>query len=189
MFFLLYLFWKKLKEDYAASIIFTTAVYSSIGVLAGYLVSLRFFSEWWFYWEVLFLVAGLLIGVLRFRLRVFEILEAATVSFLPWFSFIFLKDSILNQSILSLLFSIFLMILLAFFFFLDKHYKRFTWYKSGKIGFSGMTTLGTLFLIRALVGAFNLPMLSFVGKSDSILSAIISFSAFLMVYNLSRSTN
>lgn len=189
IFFLLYFFWKKLKEDYASTIIFTTAVYALLGVLVGYLISLEFFSQWWFFWETLFLFVGLVVGVLRFKLRIFEILEAATVSFLPWLSFIFLKDSISNQSLISLVAFVFLLLLLFLFFFLDKHYKRFTWYKSGKIGFSGMTTLGVFFLIRAVVGAFNLPMISFVGKLDSVLSAVISFIAFLMVYNLSRSTN
>lgn len=189
VFFVLFLFWKRLKEDYASGIIFTTAIYSILGTLAGYFIASKFFPAWWFYVEAIFLMLGFLLGVLRYKLRFFEVLEALVISYIPWIAFIFLKDSIQSQNIASLFVFLYFLILFITFFVLDKHYKRFVWYKSGRIGFSGLTILGALFLARALVGAFNLPVLSFVGESDAIVSAIIAFVSFLMIYNLSRSTS
>jgi hypothetical protein len=189
LFIFLFLFWKRLKEDYASSIIFTSAFYMILGVFAGSIISDRFFPAWWFWADFLGIILFLFLGIFRFKLRVFETLEAAVISFLPWLSFVFLEDSIKKTSTQSLFGFLGILFLISIFFLLDKSYKRFTWYKSGRVGFSGMTTLGTFFLTRALVASFVPNMLSLVGKFESILSAMLAFFAYLMVFNLARETS
>ena len=102
-------------------------------------------------------------------------------------SLIFLQDVIINRSWFSLSVFIFIIITITLYLFLSKQYKRFRWYKSGKVGFAGLTTLGFIFLVRGLTALWVPFMLSFVGVMDAFISVIISVVAFGMVYNLSRS--
>ncbi|RLC32745.1 hypothetical protein DRH13_01185 [Candidatus Woesebacteria bacterium] len=181
-----FLFWKKLKEDYDSESIFTFAVFIVAGVGIFSFVSLKLLPQWWFWADCLGATLGFLLGRLKFKFRFFESLEAATIGLLPWLSFIFLQDSISNTSLPTLLAFIVLLLVIAFYVFLDAHYKKLTWYKSGKVGFSGLTTLGILFLIRTAVAAGFPSMLSFLGPIDSIISGVIAFTSFLLVFNLSR---
>lgn len=184
----LFIFWKKLKEDYLSDNIFFTAFYSLIGLFFGGLLSLKLFPEWWF-WEVtVFSFLGLIIGILRFKLRVYEVVEAYIIAVLPWFSLFFLTDSIVNSSIYSFLGFSFLTLLVGFYYFLDTHYKNFAWYLSGRVGFSGLSVLGVFFLARAALAPISADVLSLAGKLDSIVSGIFAFVVFLLIYNLAKTS-
>ncbi|MGB6881761.1 MAG: hypothetical protein WBD86_00440 [Microgenomates group bacterium] len=182
----LFIYWKKLKEDYASKNVFTAAFYILIPIgLAGFL-SAKFFPAWWFWADLLGISLGFTVGVIKFKFRFFENLEAAVIAILPWLSFVFLQDSILTSSLSSLIGFVVIVATIVLYTFLDAHYKKFTWYKSGKVGFAGLTTLGVFFLIRAAVAASFPFVLSFLGPIDSIISGMISFLAFLLVFNLAR---
>ena len=184
--FFFFLFWKKLKEDYDSESIFTFAVFITAGIGIFSFVSQRILPQWWFWANCIGVVLGFILGRLKFKFRYFESLEATTIGLLPWLSFVFLQDAISNTNLSSLIAFIVLLLVMAFYAFLDAHYKKFTWYKSGKVGFSGLTTLGVLFLIRTAVAAGFPSMLSFLGPIDSIISGVIAFTSFLLVFNLSR---
>lgn len=184
--FFFFLFWKKLKEDYDSESIFTFAVFIAVGIGIFSFISQSMLPQWWFWASCLGVILGFILGKLKFKFRFFESLEATTIGLLPWLSFVFLQDAISNTSLPSLIAFIVLLLVIAFYTFVDAHYKKFTWYKSGKVGFSGLTTLGLLFLIRAAVAATFPSMLSFLGPIDSIISGVIAFTSFLLVFNLSR---
>ena len=145
-----------------------------------------FLTAWWFWLSLLSVLVALFLAIKRYRLRVFETLEAQVISLLPWLSLLFLADSIINSNIHSLVGFILITLLIILFFIFDKHYKRFTWYKSGRVGFSGLTILGLFFLIRALVALKFDNVLSFSGKNEVYFSAVLAFSSFLILFNLSR---
>lgn len=182
----LFLFWKRLREDYASEFIFSTGFLTILAMFAILYIGNRFYQEWWFWFSLLGVTIGLSAGVLLFKLRIFEVVEAATMGLLPWFALTFMADSIRFSSLLSLggtLVALSFFVLLLFF---NAHYKSFSWYRSGRVGFSGLTTLGLFFLMRASVAITFPHVLSFVGKADSLVSAVFAFICFLGVYNLSK---
>lgn len=183
----LFLFWRRLREDYAVNVIFNTAFYMLLGAAAGYLSSWLLFSSWWFWVSFFGISLGLSLGILRYRLRIFETVEASVISLLPWFGFTFLIDLINNKNTTSGLGATVITALIVTFFLLDKHYKSFSWYKSGRVGFSGLTILGLFFLARAAIAASISNVLSFSGKYEVFLSAVLAFVSFLLVFNLARS--
>lgn len=183
----LFTLFRRMKEDYANDIIFTTSFYILLGIGAGNLVSRFNLSTWWFWLESLGISLGLTVAIIRYKLRFFEVFESSFVSLLPWFSLVFLADSVINSSLASFLAFVATLGILTLFYYLEASYKNFVWYSSGKAGFSGMTTFATFFLLRGLLAYFFPFVLSFVGRFDSLISGIIALIAFYEVYNLSRS--
>lgn len=183
----LFFFWRRLREDYPTNQIFSTAFFMLSGVLGGWLISREFFPAWFFWAQALGASLGFLVGTFHFKFRLHESLEAAAVSFLPWLAFYFLKDASLSASIVSLGGFLFCLFLLALFYVLDVHYKRFTWYRSGRVGFAGLTVAGLFFLTRAAVAAFYPYVLTFAGRAEAIPSGVVAFIFFLLIYNLSKS--
>lgn len=186
VFLFLFLFWRRLKEDYASSQIFTTAFYILLGIFLASGVSIYFFPSWWFWLELVAALVGIVVAVWRFRLRFFEVLEAFILAILPWFGFVFVWDFIRAGSQISALASGVIVLLIGLFYFLDSHYRGFTWYQSGRVGFSGMTVAGIFFLIRVAVAVGSFGVLSLVNGKDSILSGITAFLCFLAVYSLAK---
>ena len=182
----LFIFWKRLKEDYIGNQIFGSAFIVLAILTIVKLITTYFLAAWWFWLSMLAVSAALLLAIKRYRLRVFETLEAQVISLLPWLSLLFLADSIINSNTYSLVGFILITLLIILFFIFDKHYKKFTWYESGRVGFSGLTILGLFFLIRALVALKFDNVLSFSGKNEVYLSAVLAFSSFLVLFNLSR---
>lgn len=181
-----FLFWRKEKEDYLPNQIFTTFFLILLGVSLFLLISKFFLPGAWFWLSMLGFMAGFFLSALKLGLRIYETLEAALASVLPWLSFSYLSDSITSTSWFSLIgFGI---TLGTFFLYLslNTRYKNFSWYKSGRIGFAGLTSIGIYFLIRGLIAIFFPFVLSFVGDFEPILSGIAAFAFFSMVFNLSR---
>src|SRR3989344_5358266 len=98
----LFFFWRRLREDYPANQIFSTAFFMLCGILLGVLISGKFFPLWWFLAGGVGSVVGFALVIFRFKFRFHESLEAAAVSFLPWISILFLKDATLSASFVSL---------------------------------------------------------------------------------------
>jgi hypothetical protein len=130
---------------------------------------------------------GFSFGVWKFKMRGYEVFDALVVSMLPWMSFIFLKDSVVNSLLSSFIGFIAILFFISIYYFLDLNYKRFTWYKSGRIGFSGLTSLFLIFLTRAALATQFPAVLSFVLEYEPYLSGSIAFTLVVIIFFLSRS--
>lgn len=185
-FVFLFFIWKRLKEDYHFEKTFTLAFYILLGLLISYFLAQKLLPQYWFWIELLGLAAGFSIGTMRLKMRVWESFEGVLVGGLIWLSLIFIADSVVNSSLLSFLAFWVCLFSVVLFFFLDAHYRRFSWYKSGRVGFAGLATTGVFFLTRSVVALLSLPVISLVGRFEGVFSGIMSFSAFLLLFNLSR---
>lgn len=183
----LYLFWSRLKEDYTSEAIFTNAFLVIFSFVLGEVVLMRFPTNYWFWVLLIFIFLGFVIGIYRSKFKFMESLEALIISLLPSYSFYFLYQFIKQKSLEAISGFIIISLLIILFYIFERHYKRFSWYKSGRIGFSGLSAGAILFFTRALVFVFYESMLSFSGKYEIYLSAIVAFILFLSVYNLARS--
>lgn len=182
----LFIYWKRLKEDYSATLIFNSGFLVTTFVIVGALVALRFIPDWWFWFGLLGALMGFALGIYRYGLAVYESLEALIIGLLPWLGIVFLSSFVASQIVATGIVTVIIALLIFIYLLLDAHYKSFSWYKSGRVGFSGLTILGTFFIVRAAV-AFIFPnMLSFTGIFDAIMSGLISFTAFIAVFNLSK---
>lgn len=182
----LFIFWRKLKEDYLGSHIFTTGFYILIFLLASLLLSRQWLPEWWFWMEFLAVMAGFIIGVWRFKMRFYEVFEAVVVSILPWLALVFFADSARTLSWFSFSLSVHAALFVFFYGWINKKYKDFAWYRSGRVGFAGLSTLAFYLLTRGLLAVAFPFMLSFVGKFETLVSAAAAFICFIVIFNLSR---
>ena len=180
-------FWRKLKDDYVSEIIFNCFFLIIFGLVGGLLISLKFAGSWWFWLGIVGIVFGYFISYKKYKLNFYECQEALIVSFSPWLFLIFANHGVLNRNIYSLGNSVLILLLIVLYLFLNRSYKDFAWYKSGRVGFAGLTTAGVYFLLRGVIAIFFSSMLSFVEVFDPIVSGLSSFIFFLMLYNLSRS--
>lgn len=182
----LFLFWKKLKEDYAAEIIFKSALYILIGMAVGWVVSFRFFPSAFLWFAFFGALAGLGLAARSFKVRFYETLEAMVIGSLPWISLTFLKDSVLHSSLPSFVAFLAILVVIFIYYYFDQHYKEFGWYKSGKIGFSGLSTLAIIFLTRSIVALGGIPVVSFLSKYEAVASGAAAFVSFMLIFNLGR---
>ncbi len=182
----LFIFWKKLKEDYSGEIIFSSGFFILAGILLGHLISVWFLPNWFFWLEFAGVIIGLAASAFKFKVRVYEVLEAIVISLFPWIAIIFLVDSVNNSSAISFVAFLVCLGLIFLYYFFDLKYKGLSWYKSGRVGFSGLATLGIFFLIRSSVAIFLSAVLSFSGKAEVLVSGSLAFVTFLLIYNLAR---
>lgn len=182
----LFFFWKRLKDDYIRNQIFTTAFYGLVLLGSGYLISLYFFNTLRFWLSLVGAITGFLLGIFRYKLKVLEVLEAAVLGLLSIFTLILLGELILSHDILYLFSFIVLALLIILFHLLDKYYKRFAWYKSGRIGFSGLTVTGVFFLIYTIVAITLSGVISFVGNKDYLISLLLAAISFSIVFKLAK---
>lgn len=184
----LFLVWRRLKEDYSSNNIFSFCFIVLSFMLTGFLVGIFLGSvikpsnifrptEIWFWFSVIFGFIGFIVAIYSMRLRFYEALEAVIQGFLFWLFIIFINFSVLI--------AIFIIVLVFSFGVLNKNYRKFTWYKSGKVGFSGLFLLGVFFFARTIIALINPNIFSFVGRFDAIPSVIATFIAFITLYNLS----
>ncbi|MCX6706261.1 MAG: hypothetical protein NTV24_04140 [Candidatus Woesebacteria bacterium] len=182
----LFLFWKRLKEDYSSNIIFGLSFFVLLGVFLGYLTSRYFFPHWFFWFEAFGAFLGFAIGIIKFNTRFFETYEALFISFLPWFTLFYLVELIKKPSLAIAVITLLNFSLILLFDFVSMRYKNFSWYKSGKIGLAGLLTSGVFFLLRAAIATLFTSVISFLGLSEIILSGVCAFTIFLLIYNLSK---
>lgn len=186
-FIFFFIFWKKNKEDYTSQQLFSSAFLILIILFLNILLAHYYFENWWFWLAFLGVALGFLVSYFRFRLRFYETLDSLSISLLPWLGLIFLNDSIRNYSASSLVTFLIISVFVALYLYLGNRYKNFTWYQSGKVGFAGISVTGMFFVIRGMIAIIYPSMLSFVGMYDAVLSGVLAFVFFLILYNLSRS--
>lgn len=183
----LFLFWKRLKEDYLPNQIFSTFFSILFFMLLTYIVSINLFPIWWFWFTFLGFLLGLIIGILRFKLKFYETFEASFLGFLICFSLYLLGDSVRSLNIFSFSGFVISVTLIGTFQYIDLHYKNYSWYKSGKVGITGLILSALFFLVRVIAFIFFPNALSFVHNYEIYLSAVSSFIFLALTYNLSRS--
>ena len=140
----------------------------------------------WFWTSLLGGFVLFVIGIFRYKLKFFEAFEAFLIGAVSWFFIITFFLSLEKGDLKWLLYSASVFVLILGFFGLEKKYRQFSWYKSGKVGFSGFAIAAVFFLIRSVIAIISPDMLSFLGRIDAIISAIASFICFLVVYTLSQ---
>jgi len=182
----LFIFWKRLKEDYASEIIFQSATFIILGIFVGAFLSSRLFPVWFFWASLLGGSIGLTLAIIRFKIKFYESLEAFIIASLPWLSLVFLANSVATSSLSSFLAFLVILFMVFLSYFLDTHYKSFTWYRSGKIGFAGIATASLIFLLRAVLAIGRVSMLSFAGRFEAIISGVMAFCGFMLLYNLGK---
>lgn len=182
----LFIFWKRLREDYSSEIIFKTAIFTLTGIGIGSAIANIFFPTW-FFWSSFFGAAvGLAISIRFLKLKFYETFEAFVVSILPWIGFIFLKNSVQTSSLISFLGFVVILIIIFISYFFDTHYKKISWYKSGRLGFAGLATAFLFFLVRIVLAIFKVPVISFVGSFEWLLSLVFAVASLILLYERSK---
>ncbi len=182
----LFFFWRRLREDFDSPVIFRSGFIMVLGFGIGQIVFVsivpRFFpasnifnyAGLWFWGAILGLSIGFMISQKAFRLPFYETLEAAIVGFL-FASPIITKEWIFSIAIVTI------------FYVLKLKYKSFNWYRSGKVGFAGLATMGIFFTARSILAFIGSTMLVFtgIGKVEVVLCAALAFLSFFAIYDLS----
>jgi hypothetical protein len=186
IFIFLYILWYKLKEDYSPSLIFSAGFTIVILVVLVNLVALRFFPSYWFWVSFVGTILAVLISILKYKLSFYEFFDSIVISLHPWLGLIFLDKlaSSLDASVLILVLQVIVTSILYLIF--DKNYKSYSWYRSGRVGFSGFAVIGAFFILRSAIALGFGDMISFIGPKDAIVSAFVAFISFLALFNLSR---
>ncbi len=184
----LFVFWKRMREDFSSQIIFQTASAILIGIGLGSLVSSIFIPGWSFWISLVIAVIVMLLMQVKFKLRFYETLEALILASMPWLSLTFLIDSIRVSSMISFLSFIVILVMVFFSYWLDMNYKSFTWYRSGKVGFAGLSIAILFFLTRTVLAVVGITMLSFAGKFEVVFSGIVTLICLILLINLGRNT-
>ncbi len=180
----LFFYWKRLREDYLPNQIFSSGILVIISIFVS---SILFRSSLFWFWLTLLMMGGsFLFGFVKYKMRFFESLEACGVGLLIWVEFFLLGHATYYASFLSLAGALFVVVLFFIYYYLNLRYRRFVWYKSGRVGFAGLCVLALFFIARAVVATLNVPMLSFVGRVDIVFSSIVAFILFFAIYNLAR---
>jgi hypothetical protein len=183
----LFIFWKRLKDDFSSDIVFKVASYVLVGIFVGYSISLWLIKPYFLWFGFLAGIIGLLIAVYLTKVKFYETFESVVVASLPWIGFIFLLNSTQASSLSSFLGFLGILILVFISYFLDTHYKTFSWYKSGRIGFTGVAILFLIFLIRLSLAILKIGMLSFVSLPfELLLSGMGMVTCLVLFYNLSK---
>ncbi|OGM14416.1 hypothetical protein A2V80_03245 [Candidatus Woesebacteria bacterium RBG_16_39_8b] len=180
----LFIFWKRLKEDYIGNQIFGIAAFMLISLILSRIIANQFAPNFWFWFSLISQIFAISLGAFRYHTKLIETFEAGIVAYLPLLSFYFLSDAIKNSNAFSLFGSAVVATLFALFFAIDKRYKKFTWYKSGRVGFSGLFVAALFFVIRSIVALIWDGVLSFSGSWDFYFSIIVVISSIFVIYKL-----
>ncbi len=181
----LFIFWKKLKEDYSSDIIFKSAFSVLVGILIGWGIAVRILPSAFLWLSAAGASMGLVFSNARFKIRFYESLEAVIISGLPWISLVFLEHSVRDSSLISFMVFLSCLVFIFIYYYFDQHYKEYSWYKSGKIGFSGLAILLIIFASRLVVAIFRIPVISFFGHEVWADAALLIITAGILV-NLGR---
>jgi hypothetical protein len=177
-------FWKRLKEDYSSEIIFQTAAAVLAGIGLGWFLAVLFLPAWFFWAAMLGAIFAMFLMRVRFKLRFYETLEALILASMPWISLIFLENSVNSSSLRSFLGFVIILIMIFLSYWLDVSYKSFRWYKSGKVGFAGLSIAFIFFLTRTVLAILGITMLSFVGKFEPVISGVMTVVSFVLLLKL-----
>lgn len=176
--------WKRLKDDYHYEKIFNFGFLILLGTIIGYFVSNYIFKEYWFWIQLLITACLFMFNIIRQKMKFFESFEALIIGSLPWIGLVFLTDSVGRSSLSSFLLFWITLICVFFFFLLDSQYRKFTWYKSGRVGFAGVVTGFVFFVSRIVLYLIYPKTISFVPNFEIYFSSTFALVFFLLTYKL-----
>lgn len=186
IFVLMFLLWYKLKDDYHYEKIFDLAFFVIFGIFVSS-VLLNFIPSIYLFWIFTFcILIFFLLGVYRLKMKFYESLDGLIIATLPYLGLFFLVSAIKNFSLFDFIGFWIVTLFVFLYFFLESNYRKFNWYKSGRVGFSGLMVGGLLFLVRGLISLYFPQVPTIIGGIDLYLSATFSFLFFLLLFNLSR---
>lgn len=180
IFLFLFFFWKILKEDYLSEKIFNLGFLTVFGLLVFYAISSYFWQNYWSWMTMLGGILGFYIGFRKQKFNFFEVFEGLTAGILFWIGLVSLASSVKNLSLYSFLTSWVCVTAIALFYFLRSHYRRFTWYKSGRVGFSGVMVALLLALTKLGSSIYSM------NKYEIVFSVIVTLLLISLLYNLFR---
>ncbi|MFC1649761.1 hypothetical protein ACFL2C_03565 [Patescibacteria group bacterium] len=181
-----FVFWRRLKDDFEPEAIFKVSFLSiGLALVLGF-VTYKYYPEWWFWAGVLGVMIGSVVGVVRYKMYPIELAETTFISAMPIvftiYTFLYTVTGNWDVIVMSGI-ALFCTILFVFF---DRYYKRFSWYRSGRVGFAGLASAGVFFLARGIVAYLNPDMLSFVPGVDVFISSLFAVVPFAALFILAR---
>lgn len=193
----LFIYWKKMRHDYTRDMVFASGFSILLLVISMTFISIyivRYIpatnifdsTQLWFWGALVGYLIAFGLNIVNSKFKFFESLEASGIGLFIWLGFIFVANGINRRDLNSLLASGLVIGLFMIYLILERKYRRFTWYKSGRVGFAGLTTLGLFFLIRSMVSIYGGSMLSLAGRVEVVLSSVLAFLLFFSVYHLSE---
>ena len=179
-----FVLWRGLREDYPFERIFLLTLLLLASGGFGYFLSQPFFPQYSFLVSLVFSILVGLYTVKKLEFRFFDTLDSLVAAWL-WFLLLSSIGYFLSTDIVSFArnATIALVALLLYLFFL-KRYRSFGWYPSGKVGFVGLGSLASYFLISSSVSfVFALflgsePPVTFAAE---LVNAIIGVVVFLLL--------
>lgn len=182
----LYFFWRKLREDYESKVIFSTAFLILLGVCLGVVLSFSFNIYYWYWLIFTIALSTLVVSAILFKIKIFEALDGLVLALLPLQVAMFFVDFIEGMTIYGLVPLVFAFLLLPLYFVTSRYYKRILWYRSGKVGFTGLAVLGVNFSLRS-VAYFLGGVLSLTDINDLYLSLAVALLGFAGIIYLAKS--
>lgn len=180
----LFIAWRRLKEDYEESDIFSLFVAIILGGSGGFFVS-QFLPILGFWGVILGAILSGGFMAPKLDMLLFEVIEASAPAF-----FIFLIFASLSQPAMwqrpipaQLIEPTLALVGLIIFVILSRNFRKFTWYPSGKVGLASLLSLAFYFTIRSLLAIFSPSMLGWsnrifdiaLGLSCSIVAAFVVY--------------
>lgn len=182
----LFILWKKLRDDYIGSQIFGLGFGIYFFLIAGLLL-FHYFKILYFEWIVIAAPLGVVFYyVYRVKMRLNELVNALAPSLYMGSIYYYLMIVILKNNYFSLFGIVLSVLFIIIYFLLEKNYKKFQWYKSGKVGFSGLFVAGAYFFVNSALAVLVPDMVFFSGKINAIISLLLGLTAVLALVRLSK---
>lgn len=181
--------WRRLREDYVSKLIFNTLfvvlIYTYFITFFTYLLtkdlngSAVFIPTNLWFWSGFFTFMLTVVYVSKkYRIKLNELFNNLV---LTWIVILMIGTLSVNYY-----YSVFFLVLMLVYLYVDANYLKYNWYVSGKIGFSGLFLFALFFGARAIVVVVFTDIISIIGKVDFIFSAIIAFLSAFSLYNIGK---
>jgi hypothetical protein len=164
--------WKRLREDYAEDMLFSLGLHAFGVGLLGFVLGIVIYPAILFWSVGLGIIIGLGIGAYRLKMRFYESLDIVIVTSLWLLLIRTALVAIFVRSIKEFVFASAILICISVYYLLNGSYKSFSWYKSGKVGFAGLSVLFLLILARLLVAFIFPSMLPLASTIEKIISGV-----------------
>lgn len=193
--FHLFVYWRRLREDYISKTIFKSGLVVLSFTYAMSFLTLKLSTHlqankvydpagFWFWTALVAYLIGLVYTSKKFRIKLNENFDAFTAGLIVNLLVIYIFQLVINQNFASMAMTLFFLVALILFNFLDTRYHKVGWYKSGKIGFSSLLIFALIFFVRALDSMFVTGIITMSGRVDFVLSLLTSFLGAFSLYNL-----
>lgn len=192
----LFIFWKRMKEDYSSTLIFSAAFTTILACLLGAAITIPLSaiftgsslfapSEIWVWGVFLGAILSSFYQV-KNGFKKTETIEAELIGFIVWLVLVYLAGFLASGELSSLILFIITLLLSASFLFFESRYRQFSWYKSGRVGFSGLLVAALYFSTRSIAVVIDPTIFSLAGRIDILFSSVTAFILFVSLYNLAE---